>query len=276
MNINKKVTVLAAVLLVTAVVMSLISIKNNTVNIKIPDYYSFSAFDFDGDFGEFRRDTYNWYKSIENNDDVYIINTAFYDDEILESWKENKIYNFVPDKEFWYFTASPSYLKQMGINVEVEYINEAMDGVRLYMIPDTLSPSEMDVMSDYLKEDALYQAKDSSIETEFTKNEKIKIITYTPNGDYFTWPSDKGCSITDKAPVIYVCTSQNMKYFENESLNATGVDSYIKFADDKALKKYFNSSLLNRYHLDLKKSSEIYANAAKSKLVDSKVKKVFN
>jgi len=30
------------------------------------------------------------------------------------------------------------------------------------------------------------------IQTTFTNNGDVRVITYTPNGDYFTWPSSKG------------------------------------------------------------------------------------
>ncbi|MDE5974001.1 MAG: hypothetical protein K2G73_04945, partial [Eubacterium sp.] len=219
--------------------------------------------------------SYDWYKSIENENGVYLVNTAYYNDDILNIWKENKIYNSVPYKAFWYYTVSPSYLKKMNININNDIINDAANGTRLYLVPDTLSQNEIEQISSYLKEDALKNAEKSTVETAFTDNQKIKITSYTPKDSYFTFPSDKGEAVTDNAPIIYVCTSANMTYFEYESLIATGIDSYIKFDSKDIMKEYSDKDELKEYHLKFKKLSSIYKNAAKADLVDNNIDKLF-
>lgn len=98
----------------------------------------------------------------------------------------------VPDHSFWYFTASPSYLTQMGIEISEEEINTAHNGTRLYLIPDTLSESETEKMQSFLKEDAVKQADAGAIGTAFAMNQEVRIIKYAPKREYFTWPGDRG------------------------------------------------------------------------------------
>lgn len=276
---NKKRLFLAGIWIALAVLVLLLSVmcKNNKsiIDIKVPDYYSLSEFYFDGDFNEFYRDSYDWYQSIEDKEGVYIVNTSFYDYEVLNGWKENKVYHSVPDKAFWYFTVSPSYLKQMGIEISAKEISDAQNGTRLYLIPDTLSENESEIMISFLKEDAIEKADTSNIQTVFTVKQDVRIIKYTPNKAYFTWPCDRGQAVTDKAPVIYVCTSENMKYFENESLISTGLDSYVKFADGDIVRKYTENSIMKKYNTKFTASSAIYIHAAKSKLTDKGIEKVF-
>lgn len=66
-----------------------------------------------------------------------------------------------------------------------------------------------------------------------------------------------------------------MKYFENESLISTGLDSYVKMADENAMRKYTENSVMKKYNSKFTSSSDIYINAAKSKLVDRGIEKVF-
>lgn len=283
MNRKRKITIMIALLLVVAVTASINIIKyksdSTDIFVKVPDYYALAQFNFNGDINKFRRDCYEWYKSIEGNEGVYIVNTAYYDDELLQTWKENKIYNITPADSFWYFTVSPTYLSKMGISLEQKYMDAAVKGVRLYMIPDTLNNSEREKMAAYLKEDAVKEVQTSSIKTEFTENQQVQIITYTPNDTThnFTWPSDKGQPTTETAPVIYVCTAENMKYFENESLISTGVDSYIKFENSSIMSTYAQKgNMMQLYNLQFTSSSEIYENAAKNGLVSSKIAKLFD
>lgn len=273
----KKKTLIGVIIVTAVVIISAIFILQNNKDqqsIKVPDYYSLDEFYFTGDFSEFYKDSYEWYKSVENEEGVYLINTAYYDDEILKVWKENKIYNSVPDKPFWYFTASPSYLDEMGISINNDDINSAENGTRLYLIPDTLSNNEMQLIENYLKEDALLNTVESNIQTTFTKSTEIKFISYSPAQEYFTFPSDKDEELTTASPIIYVCTSENMKNFENESLIATGVDSYIKFTDKEICERLTNNSTMNEYDLKFEKLSAIYKKASKANIVDSNVKNI--
>lgn len=277
---SKKAKTILCILLIAITSASAVIIVNKNTNtnpdVKVRDYYALAEFNFSGDFNTFYKDSYTWYKSIENKTGVHIINTVYYSNETLNLWKENKVYNSVPGKAFWYFTASPSYLKQINVSLNDDEINRAENGTRLYLVPDTLSESEAEKITAFLKEDALNNAKTSTIETAFANNQEIKIISYSPKGSYFTFPSEQGEKITDKAPIIYVCTSANMKYYESESLIATGVDSYIKFENEEVMKKYTDNSNLKQYSLKFSKLSKIYKKAAKNSIVDKGINKVFD
>ena len=265
-----------AVIIAALAMMAKNSIVNINNDMKITDYYSLSEFRFDGDFNEFYKDSYDWYKSIEKEDGVYLVNTAYYSDELFNVWKENNIYNTIPDKAFWYYTVSPSYLKKMNINLKNEELADAENGIRLYLIPDTLSEEETEKISAFLKEDALKNVDTSTIKTIFTDNKEIKTASYSPDDSYFTFPSDNGEAVTDNAPIIYVCTSANMKFYESESLISTGIDSYIKFEDEAVMKKHTENNSIEKYSLKFNKLSDIYRKAEKNKLVDKGINKLFN
>ncbi len=270
------IIILAAVVVLTAIISTVSNhVKKSNTAAKMNNYYTLSEFLWTDDFNEFYKDSYDWYKSIENENGVYLANTDYYSNEILQVWKENKIYDSVPDKAFWYYTVSPSYLKQMQINLSEENLKAAINGTRLYLIPDTFTQNEIEQFSAYIKEDALKNAQTSTIKTTFTDKQEIRLISYTPSGSYFTFPSEKGQSVTAKEPIIYVCTSANMKFYESESLIATGVDSYIKFEDKDIMKSCTNKDELKQYHLQFKKLSTIYKNAAKADLADKNIDKLF-
>ena len=278
----KKNFSIATIVLILVVAPALLSsCKNNEtkIGVAVPDYYAISEFYFDDDFGDFKefyQDTYNWYKSIEDKDGVYLAHNACFDDDVLQAWRDYNVYDSVPDNAFWYFTVSPSYLKQMGVDVNAGEIEEAKNGVRLYLVPDTMADGEAKSMESFLKENAVYSASDSDIKTTFTENLEILIIKYMPNEKYFTFPSAQGEELEAAAPVIYICTSENMKYFESESLIATGVDSYIKFIDEATMQKYTADPSIDKYSLKFTRLSDIYSEASKHKRVDKGISAVFN
>lgn len=250
--------------------------KEEKVDVKVPDYYAMAEYNFSGDFTEFEKDSYNWYRKIEHENGVFLINTDYYSDYVLSEWKKNNVYTSIPDKPFWYFTVSPSYLSEMNISIDEAEITNAENGVRLYLIPDNLTDAEAEKLELYLKEDALKNAEDSKIETTFTNNLEVKFLKYTPNGKYFTWVSDIEQETSTESPVIYVCTSENMKNYENESLFATGVDSYIKFANENIIQQYDDNDFIDRYSIKFQKSSLIYKNAAKANLVEHGIDEIFD
>ncbi|MCM1180963.1 MAG: hypothetical protein NC347_11940 [Clostridium sp.] len=278
---DKEKIVIATILLVVVIGITIIlAFLNNSkkinIDFKVPNYYSLANYNYDGDFNKFYFDTYNWYKSIENENGVYLINTSYNDEELLNIWKENNVYKTIPNKTFWEFTASPSYLKQINVNIDPNDLNDASNGVRLYLVPDTLNDVEFETMKAYLEESALYELDKSIIKTNFVENKSIKVVKYSPKETYFTWQSEKGEPITDNSPVIFVCTSENMKYYESESLIATGIDSYIKFGNEEIMKSLSDYDNLKKYNLNFMSSSEIYKEAAKNRLVDSGIEKAFN
>ena len=65
----------------------------------------------------------------------------------------------------------------------------------------------------------------------------------------FTWNIKSTNENTCDNPVIYVCTPENMTYFQSESLRATGFDGYIKFINKTVAEKYLNKDLLKKKNL---------------------------
>ncbi|KEH98079.1 hypothetical protein Z962_01110 [Clostridium botulinum C/D str. BKT12695] len=75
-------------------------------------------------------------------DGVYIIKITYYDNKILNVWKENRVYKDIPESPFWYFAYSPNYIKYMNLNVNSKILNEAKLGTRTYLIPKSYSDHE--------------------------------------------------------------------------------------------------------------------------------------
>jgi len=190
-------------------------------------------------FDELTVDTYNWYQSIEGEDGVYILHSDYFDKDLLQEWKDYHIYQTVPGEGFRYFVVSENYLKDKGYTLSVEQSEMIQEGVRLYLLPDTLSADEAEVMQSFLKEDALLGLdEDTLIDTDFRKNKEIAFASYHFEG---TLESLTDGDITN--PVIFVATCKNMKYFEAESLIATGTDDgYIKLSEN-AYRKYVKNAL---------------------------------
>ena len=190
-------------------------------------------------FDELTADTYNWYQSIEGEDGVYILHSDYFDKDLLQEWKDYHIYQTVPDEGFRYFVVSENYLKDKGYTLSREQSEMIHEGVRLYLLPDTLSADEAEVMQSFLKEDALLGLDDDTlIDTDFRKNKEIAFASYHFEGNLDTFTDEK---VLD--PVIYVASCENMKYFEAESLVATGTDDgYIKLTEN-AYRKYADKNL---------------------------------
>lgn len=195
------------------------------------------------------KDIYDWYASISGNSGVYLINTQYKGADLLNTWKENHVYKAMPNNPFWHFTVSPNYLAKLGIAVNENALAKAKAGTRLYLLPDTLSESDLKQMEAYLRESDTQGISDGDIQTEFVRHREFEFVTYKPTQDLFTWGTKSDDAMTAKAPVIYVATPENMCYFENESLRATGLGSYIKFADAKTMEQYTSSDRLGQFNL---------------------------
>lgn len=247
-------------------------VKNNYVieNINLEDNYNFYL------------ECYNWYKKIENDTGVYILNTTYFSNEVINVWQENNTYTNIPKKPFWYYTVSPSYLTTMNINVDNKIIEDAKNGVRVFLIPDSYTEEEKNMIANHLVEDseralsenAPRKPKDA-IRTKYYEKNEIEFDTYTPTQEYFTYPNEQNLPLTEKAPIIFICTSNNMTYFESESLCATDVNSYIKFENEDILKKYVAEDFLTRYNITFNKLSKIYKKAQKFGLTDKGMFRVF-
>ena len=196
---------------------------------------------------ELYKDMYNWYKSIYEENGVYIINTTYFSDAMLKDYKANNLYEFIPNRPLWVFKLSPNCLKKMGINVDENAINMAKQGYRVYLIPDNISKDDSNVIKNWLKEIDTRGIREDDIETVFNKEKKFDFINYHFEGHFFSWDTDLEKSVNVKNPVILLTTPNNMTYRESESLIAKGLgSSYIKL-DENAVSKYLDSTYLSKF-----------------------------
>lgn len=205
---------------------------------------------FAGASKELDQDLFDWYKEIHEENGVYLAQTTYYDEEILNLWRTNEIYAAVPEEAFWYFTFSESYIRKLGIYVSDEMLKAAEDGTRVYLIPSGMSEEEKETMRSWLKESSVSGIRDGDINTVFNTNQKIEFVEYEHDDELFTWVTSSTEESVCMMPVIYICTPENMTYFESESLRAIGLDGYIKFEDIGIAEKYLDSELLERYDLN--------------------------
>ena len=183
--------------------------------------------------------TYSWYKNIEGSDGVYIMHYDYFPSDMMQEWKENGIYETVPEEDLHYYVASENYLADRGLAMSEEEKGKINSGVRLYLLPDTLSDEEAERVKAFLTEDALFGLEgEPLIATSFMADPRIEFRTYTFNG---TLEIPGGGEIKD--PVILAANTENMIFLESESLIATGVkDGYIRLTKD-AFDKYAGKNL---------------------------------
>ncbi len=269
----------------TAVFLILICVcgcsAKSDIGFKVRDNYATENIDFEDNYN-FYSEGYDFYKKLENDSGVFILNTAYYSDEILKIWKDNNVYSNVPKKAFWYYTVSPSYLRTMGIAVDEKMIQDAENGVRVFLIPDTYNDEEKNMMTDYLTEDSeralgenAPRKPEDAVKTVYYEKNEIEFASYTPAKEYFTYPCEQNVPLLEKAPIIFICTSNNMIYFESESLFATDVNSYIKFEDENTLKKYLDEDFVKKYNVKFGKLSNIYKKAERAGITDKGIAAAF-
>ena len=204
---------------------------------------------FSGRSKKLDQDLYNWYSSIADTPGVYMIQTNYYDTEILETWQSNSTYSSIPNEPVWLFSMSPNYLETLGVTINADALVAAKNGTRLYLIPSTLPDGEKEQISGWLQERDTKSLSDGDIQTAFTQNPTFLFIEYEPSQSFFTWTTNDRSSIETDMPIIYVATPQNMKYTETESLKASGFNGYIKFADMQTAMKCTNTDILSNYNL---------------------------
>ena len=121
-------------------------------------------------------DFYNWYKSIADQDDVNIVNTTFVSDDMLKSYKADKVYKNIPNEEFWLFTASPNYLEKLGISIDSATLEKAKSGARVYLIPENKSEKEKSLLRGMFKEDDTRSIRKDDIKTTFNDKKEFAFI----------------------------------------------------------------------------------------------------
>ncbi len=190
-------------------------------------------------FNQLTVDTYNWYAGIEGEKGVYIVHYDLYSKELMQEWIDAGIYRSVPLNDLKYLVCSPNYLEDSGIDLSDEDKDLIGRGVRVYLLPESLSKEETAAITAFLTEDALQGLRDHElIPTAFSCNQRMEFRIYRFDGTLDTLSDGEV-----KDPVIFVAGTDNMKFFEAESLIATGVkDSYIKLTAE-AYRQYAGSSL---------------------------------
>lgn len=204
---------------------------------------------FAGRSNQLNQDIYNWYSDIADKDGVYLVNTTYYDDEVLALWKQSHFYQSVPDEPFWYYAVSPNYLEQLGIHVEENILSKAKNGTRIYLFPENMTKKSREEMKGWIEENTTKNLSSADIQTEFTKHPEFDYVDYQAETELFTWSAMSKYSSTVKDPVIYIATPENMRYFETESLRANGFNGYIKFSDRETKELYTAESEFARYNL---------------------------
>ncbi len=192
---------------------------------------------------------YKWYKDIYENEGVFLIHTRYYDNNVLDIWKNSNTYQHIPNQPTWYFAFSPNYIQQLHLSVDEEIFNEAKSGTRVYMIPTTYPKEERENLENWIK-DSIPKSVEGDIQTTFTKEGKIKFVEYDPSNELFTWNAKNLDQYFVTNPIIYICTPENMTFFELESLRAEGLDGYIKFENIEIAQKYLSNEILEKYKLD--------------------------
>ena len=222
-----------AVLILLAVLALLVGCSGGKPESR---YYAIDHFCIEEEGDAFRESAesltvavFEWYKSIEGSDGVYLMHCDHYTEDVLEEWRFYGVYENVPNSGFHYYVASPNYLAERGMPLSREEEELIRRGVRCYLLPDTMSEEDAAQMRAYLMEDALWGLDgETRIETAFQSNREIFFGTYSPN---VTLEIPGGGVTAD--PVLYVASTENMKFFESESLLATGVtDGYIRLTEE--------------------------------------------
>ena len=92
---------------------------------------------------------------------------------MLKKYKLNEVYKSVPNEEFWELTASPNYLKKIGIKIEDSVIENAKRGTRTYLIPENKSDNEIKLLKEMLIEKILKILDQMNIKLSFNENKRI-------------------------------------------------------------------------------------------------------
>ncbi|MDR1521758.1 MAG: hypothetical protein LBS28_02740 [Streptococcaceae bacterium] len=197
---------------------------------------------------------YRWYQAIANRKGVYLIHTMHIDEKILHLWRENQVYDYIPEESFWTYSVSANYLSQLNVSLSKQTLEEVTRGVRLYLLPSNLKGSKRQNMVNYLQESTLKGLQKDDIPTNFNQNQQFCFLNYTPTKGIFHWSTEKATEKITKAPIIYVMTPQNMTFRESESLYSIGLENnYLKFVDHKTMEQCTEEHFLQKFELSKKK-----------------------
>lgn len=180
---------------------------------------------------DYSEDLYAWYAKHEHDEGVYLANVSRYEEATIDAYTEGS--SDSKPEPFWYLAASPSYLRKVGIGLPGDVIERAEQGVRVYLLPESLDASEAEAMQRLLV--ASRGSVDSNIVTTFMKSPTYEFVPYDGSKELFTWSTDSGRPVTAGNFVIAVVTAENMVPFESESLVASGLENgYVKLDEQAA------------------------------------------
>lgn len=195
------------------------------------------------------QDTYNRYKSIQDEEGVYLVNTAFYDRETLEVLDEAYDKDSIPKKPFRYFVASPSLLKAQGFDISEEIEKKVKDGERVYLLSKTFTEEERKALKNFFIATDKVEGNEDDIRTGFTQNQVQDFYDYQMPKT-FTRNVKEGQDSFSKDLAILVVDANNMTFVEDESLVASGLENgYVKLSKE-AKEKYCSKAYLSKFDLD--------------------------
>ncbi|MBO4650544.1 MAG: hypothetical protein J5653_05065 [Clostridiales bacterium] len=195
------------------------------------------------------QDLYDWYKSVYKDEDVFLVNTSLYDDELIDTWREYQVYEHLPSEGLWMFSYSENYLKLQGVPVDEDVLERADKGTRIYLIPSSWSEEKKASVKEWIPEYCLRGIREGDIDTIFNHEQQIEFVEYDVGKEFFTWADSPDKEKYCQDPVILICTPENMTYFIDESLKATGIDGYIKMLPRVEEKGFLSDSYLQKYNL---------------------------
>lgn len=204
----------------------------------VEDMYVISGFVEGDDIGTYAGTTnslessmYQFYQRISDIPGVYIAQGEYLGQEYLDTIYGT--YQHVPRKPFWYLNYSYNYLQDLGITLNDEDLLEVRNGTRLYLLPDTLSTEEIEVMKAHLQESV--KVKPGDLQTRFTENPKFMFRAYHPSESIFTWSTSISQGVTSKEPVIFVSAPENLYFMESANLAVSGYDGILKIRDKETM-----------------------------------------
>ncbi|MBD5429456.1 hypothetical protein [Lactobacillus sp.] len=192
-------------------------------------------------------DTLNFYKDIADKKGVYYI-SSFYRSK---DWISDRLlYKKMPTKPFTILTVSPNYLKKINFFVSPSILTKAKHGLRIFYVPDTYSYKEQKNLKVFLKDFVTDGISKSDVQTTFSKNKQVAIVLYHPNQDIFLWNNESTEPSNGKTPIIDILTPANMTYENIGNIQTSGLESPLKFQNQKIAKSIFTPQRLQKYHLE--------------------------
>lgn len=201
------------------------------------------------------RDFYHYYQYLQDKPGVYLANSFYASKSWLADSRANESYKSLPLKPVTILTASPSYLRHISFKVSQAALKAAKAGSRVYFIPQSMTSRERRALEAFLKEDAQTGVSSGDLQTAFVKKRKFLFVTYQEQGEVFTWNNNVKEPYQSRNPVIYLAVPENMTYVEIGGLFASGMNGYLKFADQKTRERYTSQALLARFNLSDNKPS---------------------